>query len=258
MTPTRSVKSPDGLQIVYDVQGAGPETIVFVHGWTCNRSHWQARIKTFSSRYRTIAIDLGGHGESGLGRSKWSIPSFASDIIAVMNREQVERAVLVDHSMDGRVILHVARQLGQRLVGLVGADTLKYPRENPRRAWAERIRAMEDNYEAAARALITTMFTSDTSDSIKNSIYEGMMTTPAEVGIGTAAGMMADEPSFGLAVSLDVPIVVINARGSPVNMEASREPGIEIRFVTTAGHFVMLEDPDTFDRLLGNALGKMF
>ena len=69
---------------------------------------------------------------------------------------------------------------------------------------------------------------------------------------------MADGPSFGLAVSLDMPIVVINALGPPVDMVAAREAGIEIRFVTTAGHFVMLEDPDTFNQLLEDALKKMF
>lgn len=258
MTPSRSATSFDSVPIIYDVEGDRPETIVFVHGWACNRSHWQGQMKTFSPHYRTIAIDLAGHGESGLGRSEWTMGSFARDVAAVMEQELVERAVVVGHSMGGRVMLHVAQQLGQRVMGLVGADTLKYPRQNPRAGYVERIRAMEDNYEVGALALVSTMFTGDTPDSLRESVTEGMLATPAAVAIGATAGMAADVPSFGLAATLDVPITVINAYGSRVDMDAAGEAGIDVRFVTTTGHFVMIEDPETFNRLLGEALERMF
>ncbi len=258
MTPGRSVTSPDGVSIAYDVQGNGPDTVVFVHGWTCNRSHWQGQIQTFSARYRTIAIDLGGHGESGQNRSEWTMPSFASDVVAVMDKEQVERAVVVGHSMGGRVMLHVAQQAGRRVVGLVGADTLKTPHGNPRGGYIERIRAMEHDYGAGALALIETMFTSATPGPVRQQITEGMLATPAAVGIGATVGMMRDVPSSGLAMTLGVPIITINAHGSPVDIVAVDEAGIDVRFVTTRGHFVMIEDQRVFDRLLGEVLAMMF
>ena len=80
MSVTKSVNSYDGVEIVYDVQGSetgfssGLDAIVFIHGWTCNRKHWRNQISEFSNRYRTIAIDIAGHGESGLGRSEYSMP----------------------------------------------------------------------------------------------------------------------------------------------------------------------------------------
>ena len=111
MTMARTAISSDGVPIVYDVQGDGPDTVVFVHGWTCNRSHWDTQVQAFSNSYRTIAVDLGGHGESGLERTDWTMPSFAEDVAAVLDRENVDRAVVVGHSMGGRVIGHVAHQL---------------------------------------------------------------------------------------------------------------------------------------------------
>jgi pimeloyl-ACP methyl ester carboxylesterase len=41
-------------------------------------------------------------------------------------------------------------------------------------------------------------------------------------------------------------------------MDGAGELGISLRFVTTEGHFVMNEDPETFNQLLGEALEKMF
>ncbi len=258
MTPTQSTTSTDGVKIAYDVQGEGPKTVVFVHGWTCNRSHWQGQMRTFSPRYRTIAIDLGGHGESGSDRLEWTMPAFARDVAAVLDQEQVDRAVVVGHSMGGIVMLHVAQQLGGRVAGLVGADTLKIPGEKRREGFIKLIRDMEDDYEATAQAIVSTMFTSDTPESLRKIITKGMLATPAPVRIGAIKGGITDVPSLELAAGLDVPIVVINARGSAVDTDAVGEAGIEIRFVKTTGHFVMIEDPKTFNRLLGEALENMF
>lgn len=259
MTPGRTVTSPDGVPIVYEVQGDGPETVVFIHGWTCNRSHWRGQIQAFLGRYRTIAIDLGGHGESGQDRSEWTMSAFAQDVVAVMDEEQVTKAVLVGHSMGGRVILNSARLLRQQVVGLIGADTFKDLRSKPP---TERqvglMRDLQDDYESAASAFVARMFTSDTPAFLKKRIVEGMQDTPGTVGIGALSSMMADEPSFDIAASLFVPIITINALDSPMDFEAARDAGVLVRFVTTTGHFVMNEDPETFSRLMGEALELMF
>jgi pimeloyl-ACP methyl ester carboxylesterase len=258
MTTRRSVFSSDGVPIVYDVQGRGPDTVVFVHGWTCNRSHWQAQMEAFPDRYRTIAIDLGGHGESGTERTEWTMPSLARDVAAVLDQEMVEKAVVVGHSMGGRVMVHVAEQLGHRIVGLVGADTLKFVRSHSMDGYVKTIRALESDYAVAARGFVESMFTGDTPESVRATIAEGMIRTPAAVGIGAMTGMMNDDGLPGLIEGLNIPFVVINSHGSSVDTDGAGELGLSIQFVTTKGHFVMNEDPETFNRLLGEALEKMF
>lgn len=258
MTMARTAISSDGVPIVYDVQGDGPDTVVFVHGWTCNRSHWDTQVQAFSNSYRTIAVDMGGHGESGLKRTDWTMPSFAEDVAAVLDRENVDRAVVVGHSMGGRVIGHVAHQLGRRVVGLVGADTLKFPRSHSKDGYAKIIRALESDYDRAVRNFVESMFTGDTPESVRSTIAEGMIGVPAAVGIGAMTGMMNDDGLPGLIEGLEIPIVLIISHGSSVDMDGAGELGISLRFVTTEGHFVMNEDPETFNQLLGEALEKMF
>ena len=127
----KSTSSQEGLRIVYEVFGAGELALVFVHGWTCNRTHWEGQVSEYAGQYRVIVLDLIGHGKSDLGRETYSMPSFATDVVAVLDAESVERCVLIGHSMGGMVILHAARMLGNRVQGVVGADTFKFLKDDP-------------------------------------------------------------------------------------------------------------------------------
>ena len=62
--------SSDGVDIHYEVHGEGEPTLVFIHGWSCDRSYWQAQVEYFAKQYQVITIDLAGHGESGTNRSE--------------------------------------------------------------------------------------------------------------------------------------------------------------------------------------------
>jgi len=105
----RSAVSADGIEISYRVEGAGEPALVFVHGWACDRSHWDAQVDAFSARTKVVTIDLAGHGRSGKNRASWTIPAFGADIAAVLDREDIRRAVLIGHSMGGSAIIEAAR-----------------------------------------------------------------------------------------------------------------------------------------------------
>jgi len=72
---TGTVVAPDGLAIAYDVRGAGATTLVFIHGWCCDRSFWRNQLDALAEGYRVVSIDLAGHGESGAGRTSWAVAS---------------------------------------------------------------------------------------------------------------------------------------------------------------------------------------
>ena len=50
-----------------------------------------------------VAVDLGGHGESGMGREHWTMEAFGDDVAAVVRGLGLERVILVGHSMGGYV-----------------------------------------------------------------------------------------------------------------------------------------------------------
>ena len=71
------VRSGDGIPLAFEVHGAGAPALVFVHGWSCDRSYWRGQLRPLAARYQTVAVDLAGHGGSGMGRRAWTMAAFA-------------------------------------------------------------------------------------------------------------------------------------------------------------------------------------
>ena len=79
-------RTPDGVDIAYDVHdGPGDLAVVLVHGWAGNRTYWEHQIAPLRERYDVVALDLGGHGGSGLGRADWNLPAFGDDVVVVVD-----------------------------------------------------------------------------------------------------------------------------------------------------------------------------
>jgi pimeloyl-ACP methyl ester carboxylesterase len=119
---TGSVPSQDGMTIRYEDVGQGEPAIVFVHGWSCDRSYWTPQVEHFSEAHRVVSVDLAGHGESSLGREDWTITAFGADVAAVLEALDLRNAVLVGHSMGGPVIVESALLAPDRIAALVSVD----------------------------------------------------------------------------------------------------------------------------------------
>ena len=257
-TPS-SIPSDDGLPIAFTVQGSGSPALVFVHGWMCDGTYWREQVPHFSEQYQVVTIDLAGHGDSGLGRQVWSMQAFGRDVAAVVTALGLEEVVLIGHSMGGPVVVEAARRLGDRVKGIVGVDTfndlsLRYSDEQIE----EFVRPFHDDFEAAAREVVSTMFVTSSDSALADWIVHDMSSAEPTVGIGALEGMVAwfnqeAERAFG---ELNVTLRLINSDYNPTNLEAGRSyaPDLEVNLMTGVGHFVMMEDPDTFNRLLEEVL----
>jgi pimeloyl-ACP methyl ester carboxylesterase len=111
--------SADGVRIAYEVHGHGSPALVFVHGWSCNRSFWAGQIEPFSKQFEVVGVDRAGHGDSGRNRAKWTIPSYSEDVAAVVKKLNLKKVILIGHSMGGDVIPEAALGLPGRVVGLI-------------------------------------------------------------------------------------------------------------------------------------------
>ena len=52
-----SATSPDGIEIAYEVEGAGDPAIVLVHGWSCDRTYWREQLVPLAARASAMAPD---------------------------------------------------------------------------------------------------------------------------------------------------------------------------------------------------------
>lgn len=262
MESPSSVLSADGIPIQYEVHGNGDPALVFVHGWTCDRTYWDAQVPHFSEQHLVVTIDLAGHGESGLGREVWSVTAFGQDVAAVVEALDLEEIVLVGHSMGGPVAVEAARLLADRVKVIVGADTFydvgasSYSEEDEEELEAFFQLFRTDFSETMREMVRGGMFVPTSDSTLINWIVEDMSSAQPEVGIGALEGMFSwtrDEVTDALG-ELGVPIRLINSDYVPTNIDAGREyaSSFDAVLMSGVGHFVMMEDPETFNRLLAD------
>ena len=249
------VLSADEVPIHYEVHGTGEPTLVFVHGWACDRSYWDAQVQYFSEQFRVVSIDLAGHGESGLNREEWTMAAFGEDVAAVVDGLGLENAVLVGHSMGAAVIVEATRRVPDRVIGLVAVDDfndLDY-RMTPDQVETFLARFSEDFVGSTKRLVTAAMFLPESDSVLVTRTVEDMALASPDMGIEAIRSRIIwfEQSSDEALREIRVPIVAINSDQNPTNIEAADRYGIEVITMSGVGHFVMMEDPETFNRLLG-------
>jgi len=123
----------EGAVLTYDDEGPHDGEgvpLVLVHGWTADRHRWDHQIAHFSPKRRVIRLDLRGHGES-TGAGVRAVDDLARDVLALLDHLDVDRCVLVGHSMGGMIAQTVALarpQLVERLVLVGSISRMTYSR----------------------------------------------------------------------------------------------------------------------------------
>ena len=101
--------------ISYDVTGRGTP-LVFIHGWTHNKSVWDDQVPVFSKRYRVVRYDSRGFGKS-TGFADESVEPL--DLLVLLEALRIDRAYIVGHSRGGGVALRFAAAYPDKVDGLV-------------------------------------------------------------------------------------------------------------------------------------------
>ncbi|MDA0249552.1 MAG: alpha/beta fold hydrolase [Actinomycetota bacterium] len=114
-----------GERVVYVDEGSG-EVLLLLHGMAGSSQTWRSVIKPLSRRFRVIAPDLPGHGESTKPRSDYSLGAFAVLLRDLLDELGVTRATIIGHSLGGGVAMQFLYQhpdYAQRLI-LIGSGGL--------------------------------------------------------------------------------------------------------------------------------------
>lgn len=170
--------SADGVKIIYSVAGAGEPALLFIHGGLADRSFWDEQLKAFAGSHRAIALDLAGHGESGLDRKKWGIPEFGADVRAVVEAENLNRVVLIGNSLGGPTAVEAALLLPGRAIGVIGVDTfqsLDY-RIEPAEA-KERAETFRRDFPGSVKGMVRALFHPDADPAIREDAERRMAKT---------------------------------------------------------------------------------
>ena len=259
--PINHVVSTDGVNIVFNQNGEGDPAIIFVHGWSNDKSIWDEQLAHFSEKYKTITVDLAGFGESGNNRSNWTMSAFGDDVAAIVNNLKLRQVVLVGFSMGAPVVLETAKKVPEKITGVVLVDDLQ-------------------NIETKYPPEVVHMFDSVMMDLIENPTQEklvtmGFFTNNREQNFQKVLDMVNKFPSrTGYRESLDsyfkwinedcmqtlklikAPVIAINSDSEPTNTDAFRKyvPSFKAKIIPAVGHVVFWDAPDEFNKLLEESI----
>jgi pimeloyl-ACP methyl ester carboxylesterase len=258
--PENSVKSADGVHVVYETQGQGKPVLVFVHGWSCDMSYWKAQVPHFTQKHQVVTLDLAGHGQSGLGRKDWTIETFGNDVRAVIEYLELDSVILIGHSMGGSVTVETARHIPERIVGLIGVDTFQNFEDAPSIQEIENflVPIREDFQEATKNFVHRVLFTPDADSALAEGVAADMASAPREVGLSALENAWTYDIKDALK-DMRLPIRCINSDFYPVNIQVNKKyaSSYDVKFMSGVGHFPMMEDPDTFNRLLEETIEEL-
>lgn len=117
------IKGEEGY-IFFDDGGAGDFPVVFAHSFGGDASHWTNQLSYVRRQRRAVALDFRGHGRSDASaESRYTAETLANDIIAVVDGLDIEKFVLIGHSMGGSAAIAYTDLHPNRVVGLVLAGT---------------------------------------------------------------------------------------------------------------------------------------
>lgn len=100
----------------YKQEGSGA-AVVLLHGYLESLDIWNKFSDQLSGKFSVISIDLPGHGQSGILSDTHTMELMAEAVEAVLNKLQIDKCVLIGHSMGGYVTMAFAGLFNERLYG---------------------------------------------------------------------------------------------------------------------------------------------
>jgi 3-oxoadipate enol-lactonase len=114
----------NNLAVCYADEGPdNAPVIIFIHGFPFNKTMWNSQAETLKDKYRVLAYDIRGHGDSDEGTEDFTIDLFVSDLIGLMDALKLDTALLCGLSMGGYIALHAIEKFPGRFYALVLSDT---------------------------------------------------------------------------------------------------------------------------------------
>ena len=258
----RVVKSQDGVNISYAVYGKGSPALVFVHGWSCDKTYWKYQVPEFSKKFTVVSMDYAGHGQSGAKREDFTIESLGDDVAAVVNDLNLDQVILIGHSMGGYVIIDAATKLPGKVVALVGIDTYEQLVDTifTREMMAQFTTPFYADFPNKVKAMVKGMFPAGADSALVEQISDDMASAPKDIAMSAFENMFDYSTRLeSILKTIDLPFYAVSSDLYPTNVEDNLKyvKSFGVKIMKGNGHFLMMENPELFNRLLDETIDEI-
>jgi pimeloyl-ACP methyl ester carboxylesterase len=252
-----SAASVDGIKIHSTVTGKGPRTVILVHGYTCDESTWTEQVPALAQQYRVVTLDLPGHGKSEMPRDgQFSIDLFARAVEAVRAEVKADRVILIGHSMGTPVIVKYAQLYTPHVAAMIFVDGLMTPYSSGPPSTARGAAMGGPDGPKNRETMVRGFFAEATTPALQARILKMMLAAPEATAVGAMNATVNQTGSNDYV--LNMPVLGIYA-SRPLAQAATIKahfPNSNYVQIAGTGHFLMLEKPEEFNRLMIEFVGK--
>lgn len=240
------------IELSYEERGTGGPPVLLLHAMGGSAAFMAPQLEALARRWRTIAVDLRGHGASDAPQGDYGLATLADDVAALVAALELDRPVVVGHSMGGMVALELASRHPDavRAVAVLDSPVVMPP------GMIEGFRPLADGlkgeqYREVVRGFYTAVggFT-DRPDRLEW-LIEAISATPQHVLVACSDAVMTAD-TVAAAAGVGAPILYVSSGPWFTDVEQFRAlvPGLATAQTYGSGHFHTLEVPDQVNALL--------
>ena len=256
-------KIVNGVKVSYEDRGRGLP-LVFIHGFPLSRLMWKHQLQEFSKKWRIIALDLPGFGESGRPR-EYSLEFFAETVVKLLDEIDAKPAIMAGHSMGGYILFEIIRRFSGSVLSLIlvntraEADTEEI-RER-RMKTVERIRA--EGGKAFLREFLPQLLAPRNRSRLINELEAIAMNVSDEALIETLKALAQRPDNTELLSRIRSPTLIIAGKEdalvppeSALSMARSI-PKSALAVLKGTGHLSCLEAPEEFNKTVARFITSL-
>lgn len=260
--------SANNLDISYDDVGEGIIPIIFLHGYPFDKTMWNCQLDALTSSNRLISIDIRGFGKSTNVESPLSIDLFADDLIHLMDRLNIEKAIVCGLSMGGYIALNAIKRFSKRIEALILCDTqciadTKLVKEKRYKIIdeieSEGLTKFNEGFIKSVFHKDSIITKKDLVEQLRNVVFS---TSKHTITQGLIALAERSE-TCSILNEIIIPTLIICGREDELTPLAQSEfmnstiKGSILRVINNAGHVSNLEQPDKFNQHLLDFLNSL-
>ena len=270
--PAKKMQLSQDITVAYTDEGAGPVTILFVHGLGSYLPAWKNNVSVLKEHYRCIAIDLPGYGKSSKGNYDGSMRFYAKIIKDFSDKLGLKKVILAGHSMGGQISIVTALaypELVEKLVLVAPAGFETFNKGE--KEWFRQVMTAD-----GVRLTTVEQIRTNYAYNFYNLPDDAQFMIDDRIAMRSAADFrgycyiipqcvkgMVDEPVYDFLPNIKQPTLVLFGEndnlipnrflhGGPsetiARQGAERIPGSQLVMIPKAGHFAMFEQADIFNK----------
>ncbi|MDM5226887.1 alpha/beta fold hydrolase [Cytobacillus sp. NJ13] len=250
------IKNVNGTAISYYDEGTG-EPLVLLHGFCGSKDYWAGMISVLAENFRVIAVDLPGHGGSGLPAGDPSIEKMAEVIKGAIEEMELDKISLFGHSLGGYVTLAFAEAYEDKLksFSLVHSTASPDSEEGKKGRDAASGKIDKEGIESFIDGLVPKLFAPGEKhpEEIQVAKEIGYRTRPEGAKAALKAMKLREDRSHVLK-STELPVLLVAGEKDqivpPEKSFAVEGPNIKQMTIKAAGHMSMYEAPQELAEII--------